>query len=229
MIGGELLEYIGVHPCADRLGLISDVADGLNYLHSRSVIHGDLKGPSVLVGDTGRARLTDFGFAAVAPNLGSGESVKDGHALRWAAPEILDNKRSVSKKSDIYSYAMVVIEAFTGKAPFYGIAPTTVAVGILAGNRPTRPTHPSLTDHLWKMIERCWSQKPQKRPEISEVVLCLRTTSALGRSDGDVNENKTREDTTSWSVWQRGFSLGLRFRPSRWTLVSSGLRRLREL
>jgi len=61
MSGGELSEYISTHPCADRLGLVgrhrtvlyyeidntlqlSDVADGLSYLHSHSVIHGDLKG-----------------------------------------------------------------------------------------------------------------------------------------------------------------------------------------
>ena len=60
MAGGELSEYVNTHSCADRLGLvcsrsivledvltlrkISDVADGLNYLHTHSVIHGDLKG-----------------------------------------------------------------------------------------------------------------------------------------------------------------------------------------
>jgi len=63
MSGGELLGYITTHPCADRLGLVgrhrvildyeidhapqlSDVADGLSYLHSHSLIHGDLKGVS---------------------------------------------------------------------------------------------------------------------------------------------------------------------------------------
>ena len=60
MPGGELSEYISTHPCADRLSLVgchhtildyeltipqlSDVANGLSYLHSHSVIHGDLKG-----------------------------------------------------------------------------------------------------------------------------------------------------------------------------------------
>lgn len=60
MAGGELSEYIRANPCADRLGLvrprlivleavltlcqISDVADGICYLHSHGVIHGDLKG-----------------------------------------------------------------------------------------------------------------------------------------------------------------------------------------
>jgi len=204
---------------------VSDVADGVNYLHSHSIIHGDLKGPSILVDATGCARLTDFEFAAVAPGFGSVGSITDGHALRWAAPEILDKERPVSMESDIYSFAMVVIEVFTGKAPFYGIPPNTVAVGVLSGNRPARPTHPSLTNNLWKMIERCWNQNLKKRPRISEVVFCLQTTFALRHCHGDVNDNQAPDDTTS----ERGLLPGVRSRPSRLAPVSSVLRRLYNL
>jgi len=149
--------------------------------------------------------------------------------LRWAAPEILDDERPVSKESDIYSFAMVVIEAFTGKAPFHGIPPTTVAVGVLAGNRPTRPMHMNLTNNLWEMIKRCWSQNPQKRPEISEVVLCLRATLALRHDRVGLDDDRAQAGMTSGSTQRRGLSLGLRFWPSRWTSVSSILRRLSEL
>ncbi|KAF9647770.1 kinase-like protein [Thelephora ganbajun] len=226
MTGGELSEYINTHPCADRLGLISDVADGLNYLHSHNIIHGDLKGPSVLMDDAGRARLTDFGLSAVALDFGSAGSIKDGHAMRWAAPEILDREKPVSKKSDIYSFSMVVVEAFTGKAPFYGIAPTTVAVGILSGNRPTRPTHPDLTDDLWEIIQCCWSQDLGHRPDISEVVLRLRTTVDPRRDHADVKDDPETDDTTSASVQSRGLPLGLHSRPSRWAPISCVFQRL---
>lgn len=63
--------------------------------------------------ETGHARLTDFGLAAVAPEFGVAESITDGHAVRWAAPEILDRERPVSKKSDIYSFAMIVVEVWS--------------------------------------------------------------------------------------------------------------------
>jgi len=181
--------------------------------------------PSILVDDTGHARLTDFGLAAVTPEVGSAGSIKDGHAVRWAAPEVLDKGRSVSKESDVYSFAMVVIEvwirnllriscvtyrykAFTGIAPFYGIPPTTVAVGILSGDRPTRPTHPSLTNDLWGMTERCWNQDPQHRPDISEVVRCLQTSLVLRRDHVDLNENQAPDDTTSGGFQQTELSLG---------------------
>jgi len=66
--------------------------------------------PSILVDDTGRARLTDFGLAAIVLDVESAGSIKDGHAVRWAAPEIIDMEQPVNKKSDVYSFAMVMIE-----------------------------------------------------------------------------------------------------------------------
>lgn len=63
--------------------------------------------------DTGHARLTDFGFAAIAPELGSTKLTTEGHAVRWAAPEVLDRELPVSKKSDVYSFAMVMFEVWT--------------------------------------------------------------------------------------------------------------------
>ena len=66
--------------------------------------------PSILVDDIGHARLTDFGLAAVAPDFESAVPLTESHAVRWAAPEILSQERSVSKESDIYSFAMVAIE-----------------------------------------------------------------------------------------------------------------------
>ena len=69
--------------------------------------------PSVLVDDIGHARLTDFGLSSVLKDSGSGGSIADGHAARWAAPEILDKKQPVSTRSDVYSFSMVTIEVHT--------------------------------------------------------------------------------------------------------------------
>ena len=110
---------------------LSDVAEGLNYLHYCKVVHGNLKGvrncsssrfttiliPSqtnVLVDATGRARITDFGLAMVTQDLDSIRSASDEHgeSVRWIAPEILDNRgtHTSSKEADVFSFAMVVIE-----------------------------------------------------------------------------------------------------------------------
>jgi serine/threonine protein kinase len=225
MAGGELSAYIGAHPCANRLGLVSDVADGLNYLHSLGVIHGDLKGPSVLVDGEGRARITDFSFSTVFADFGSDGSIKEGHGARWAAPEILDERTPVSKSSDVYSFAMVTIEIFTGKAPFYGIAPATAAVGVLAGERPARPRHPDLTDDLWEIMERCWHQEPRYRLDIAEVILYLRSDADPECDRTYAHDDQTADETYLESFqWERSL-IRLCRPPPRWTPTPCVLRR----
>jgi len=45
-----------------------------------------------------------------------------------------------------------------------------VAGAIMGGERPPRPTHSTLTDELWELMQRCWAQDPRLRPEMSQVV-----------------------------------------------------------
>lgn len=82
-------------------------------------------------------------------------------------------------------------KVFTGTVPFNRDPPTTVAVQILAGIRPERPKHLSLTDELWDLNQRCWDQEPLLRPGISEVVRHLR--GALTAVDG-------RDVRTKWEA-----------------------------
>jgi len=118
--------------CLTRCSLshqLSDVAEGLNYLHSCNVIHGDVKGvrgcsrfrftatltptqSNVLVDATGHARITDIGLTVVTQNLGLARSASNEHehSARWIAPEILDNRGTYSKEADVFSFAMVTIE-----------------------------------------------------------------------------------------------------------------------
>jgi len=61
---------------------------------------------------TGRARITDFGLAAVTQDLDSVRSASGdrGHTVRWTAPEILEEQGTYSKEADVFSFAMVMIE-----------------------------------------------------------------------------------------------------------------------
>jgi len=80
---------------------------------------------------------------------------------------------------------------FTGEVPFHNLRPTTVAVEILSGNRPERPAHPSFTDDLWGLTNRCWNHDPQQRPDISQVILSLRTWFPSRYSDDEIPDGTT--------------------------------------
>ena len=63
------------------------------------------------------------------------------------------------------------IQVFTGMVPFsdYSVVVST----IMQSTRPPRPTHPSVTGRLWKLMQRCWDHDPDLRPKASEVLQTL--------------------------------------------------------
>ncbi|KAF9778334.1 kinase-like domain-containing protein [Thelephora terrestris] len=172
MPGGDLVGYIK-NSNADRLSLLSDVVEGLCYLHSYDVIHGRLKGSNVLVDDVGRARISDFGLSRVTNHLNYTWDTRS-FAPQWSAPELLSDGTH-SKKADIFSFAMVMVEVFTGAVPFYGQPAAAVVLDIMKGKRPERPRHPSFTVQLGVLMERCWKQDPSSRPEAVDVLFGLRS------------------------------------------------------
>ena len=148
--------------------------------------------------DSGNARIADFGFATVTQNLDSVQSAQCQRGTpRWTAPEILD-EGPYSKEADIFSFAMVMIEVrhgqpsmyrtiahrhfvpiqvFTGAIPFGGKSSAMAISAITQGRRPSRPTHPTFTENLWTLMQRCWDHDPHLRPEVSEVSRVLLTLS----------------------------------------------------
>ena len=63
--------------------------------------------PNILVDDSGRPCITDFGLAQDA----TGEvSMADGHSVQWTAPEVLTKRGTPSREADVFSFAMVMVE-----------------------------------------------------------------------------------------------------------------------
>ncbi|KAG1738012.1 hypothetical protein EDB19DRAFT_1909457 [Suillus lakei] len=108
---------------ARRYQILRDITDGLYYLHTNNVIHGDLTGPNVLIHGDGTACLADFGLSLMysevtSPAVASWTSTFHGN-FRWLAPELLgepDNELPIrpSKCSDIYSFGGIMLQARLG-------------------------------------------------------------------------------------------------------------------
>ena len=78
-----------------------------------------------------------------------------------------------SKPADVFAFAMFAVEVFTGKIPFDKQKNEAVVASILRGSRPEMPKDAhavGLTDEMWKLLQRCWQQDPDKRPTMEEVV-----------------------------------------------------------
>ncbi|PCH37764.1 kinase-like protein [Wolfiporia cocos MD-104 SS10] len=204
---GNIRSYIHAHPSADRPMLVMDVARGLEYLHSMGVVHGDMKGANILVNGEGRACLSDFGLAAViyddsTVNVATTASFATG-TIRWMAPEILDPERAgidvalALPESDVYSYAMVVWEIFTGRSPFdKQRLDAAVMYQILSGVRPEYTPEAivlGLSEDMWQLIELCWHPDRSQRPNMYEVVSKLRTILRIPSTPASKHPRRRRE------------------------------------
>jgi eukaryotic-like serine/threonine-protein kinase len=101
---------------ATRIGL--DAARGLQFAHARDLVHRDIKPANLIFGDDQRIRIADFGLARALADFGRTEH--NGAPLgsaRYLSPEQAEGKPT-DGRSDVYSLALVLIEAVTGSVPF---------------------------------------------------------------------------------------------------------------
>ena len=72
---------------------------------------------------------------------------------------------------------LVLTQVFTAAVPFSNRSDAQVICAIMQRRRPARPTHPTFTDNLWMLMQRCWNHDPRLRPDVSEALRVLLTPS----------------------------------------------------
>jgi len=89
----------------------------------------------------------------------------------WIAPEIFNNKKLYTEKADVYSYGIILWELLMRQMPFDDTESFTIPLLVTKGKRPKIPKN---TSKEWcKLIEKCWHQKPDKRPTFSMILASL--------------------------------------------------------
>ncbi|CAE6526580.1 unnamed protein product [Rhizoctonia solani] len=169
---GALPIYLGRNPSADRCLLSVLISRGLAYLHSNSIIHGDLKGNNVLISHDGIPMLNDFGNARIqnATLRFSQSTTGVKLTMRWAAPELFEETALLSYEADVYALGMTMLETFTGDIPYANIKNDQAIMKHIFSNKlPTRPEkfpHEDihLGDAIWNVLTTCWSYQPTDRP-----------------------------------------------------------------
>ncbi|KAG6913526.1 hypothetical protein DXG01_006194, partial [Tephrocybe rancida] len=240
---GDLTEYLSQNPGANGILLCKDTAAGTEYLHMNDIVHGDLKGCNVLIDSSGRASLCDFGLASVTdPKIikwtTQSTMASQGGTARWQAPEIHESEDEVekvynTKATDVYAWAGICYEIFTGCLPFFELSnPIVIVAGIIQGHTPTRPETGNLAwgirglnERVWNLMKECWHFKPSTRPDMTQILLKLTAENVIdtrppGEWEKDASmrfrnsqDSKESDSVSSMLFWEDLESLLLRVAP----------------
>ncbi|KAG0708371.1 kinase-like domain-containing protein [Suillus ampliporus] len=193
MSSGTLYMYLeqGTITASTKVELATGIANGLKYLHSENVVHGDLHPANVLIDGSGNARLTDFGLSTVVGDAELQLSTTTADRTlnpRWRAPEVIgihgDPERPTFK-SDAYSFGGVMFFIVSGDMPWKEKNSLQISIALSNKTMPARPDN--ILDYHWDLIQRCWSWDAGDRPGAVEVVGCVaRGTEQLQPTCGDI-------------------------------------------
>lgn len=147
----------------------------LEYLHSKGVIHRDIKSDSILLTKEGKVKLSDFGFCARVTHERPRRKSLVGTPY-WMAPEVIA-RQYYSTEVDIWSLGIMTIEMVDGEPPYFNCRPLE-AMGYIRDLNPPQLKHPEkasplLLDFLSKVLVRSPEQRPTARELLKHPFLKL--------------------------------------------------------
>ncbi|MBC7349801.1 MAG: protein kinase [Candidatus Aminicenantes bacterium] len=130
--GGTLDAYVKNRrlPVEEALELAIQISDGLAEAHSRGIIHRDLKPSNIMVTNRGRAKIVDFGLAAILTRDKTAQAGLIVGTIPYMSPEQVQG-RPTDARSDLFSLGVVLYRIFTGKMPFSGTETRDIFKAIL--------------------------------------------------------------------------------------------------
>ena len=165
------IRRFGQLPVGKSLSIAIQVCEGLAEAHRLGVVHRDLKPGNIMIDREGNVRILDFGIARSLQEKGI-----TGAGMIVGTPEYMSPEqaeaREVDHRSDIYSLGILLYEMVTGRVPFEGETPLSVAMKHKSEAPPHPKTfNPQLPDDLNRLILRCLEKDRTRRYQTSEDLL----------------------------------------------------------
>ncbi len=183
----EVIKEKGSLSTDEILDYSKQIALALKHAHSNNVIHRDIKPHNILVTEDGRAKVTDFGIALAATSSTITNTGSIIGSVHYFAPEQARGGYT-DEKTDLYSLGIVMYEMATGKLPFEGDAPVTIALKhIQEIPEPPSNYNSSIPDGLesiiMKLIQKEQSARYSGATDLIEDLYKVKSNIDLGNID----------------------------------------------
>ena len=183
---------LGLH---EALRIASDVASALDFAHRKGIVHRDVKPENILLDQSGKVMVADFGIARAINTAGDERLTKTGLTLgtpTYMSPEQATAERDIDGRSDIYALGCVLYEMLAGTPPFTGPNAQSITARHLIDDVPSIVTvRRTVPLHVEQTIQVAMAKAPADR---------FATAAEFGTSLGDTSGDSLSRYTASIPV-----------------------------
>lgn len=185
VVGHSLAGLAGRLGDADVAAIGSELLDALGYAHGERIVHRDVKPQNVMVDESGRVKVMDFGIALM---IDADTLTAEGDVigtLAYMSPEQAQGRKA-GPPSDVYSAGIVLYELLAGENPLRGDSAAETLSNVAAHRLPPLgELRPDLAEELTELIDDACRAQPAERPgayELSDALREVLESGALGAS-----------------------------------------------
>jgi len=197
----SLIKKRGQLSVVEALDIANQVTAGVEVAHENNIVHCDIKPHNILITDNNQVKVTDFGIArAVSSSTMTITDTIMGSA-HYFSPEQAQGKE-INTYSDIYSIGVVLYEMLSGRVPFKGESPISVALKhIQKEPKELKEVFPSVPEEVNELVMKTLSKEPEDRQESAsqlreEIIMAIKNIEASDQ----FKEEKTGEEGSQTKI-----------------------------
>ena len=176
LISGQTLRQVmqqGLIPQGRALEIIEGILQALEYSHKESIVHRDIKPGNIMITDSGDIKVMDFGIARATDDIGA-TMTNTWNVIgtaQYLSPEQATGELA-DGRSDLYSLGCLMYELLTGRPPFTGDTPVSIAYQHVSSPiTPASQVKPGLSTDIDRMLEVVLSKDPNNRYQDASAML----------------------------------------------------------